>query len=147
MARKHCVICGGVFDARGRAITCGEECSKRNAREYNARWRQQQSGDNHTRKVDRELAASLRLADRLDYVEERNREYARYWREANRDRINETRRKLRKANRKAYRESDRAALQRWRAKNPDKVKAWRRASWAKHKERINAARRTKRDEG
>jgi hypothetical protein len=141
MVHKNCVVCGVAFRALGRAITCSPDCSNQNARDYNARWRQARNGDNHSRKVDRELAASLRLADRLDYVEERNREYQRWYAEANRERINAKRRERRKAKRTQYRESDRAALQRWRAKNPDRVKAWRRASYAKHKDRINAARR------
>lgn len=103
MARKHCAICGGAFDALGAWKTCSPECSKQNRRDNIARVRQARSGDNHTRKVDRELDASLRLVDRLDYVEERNREYAQAWRDANREHVRQYGREQYAKNRAAIR--------------------------------------------
>lgn len=123
MVHKICTVCGGSFRALGRSITCSLECSKQNTRDYNTRWRQARSGDNHSRKVDRELRTTQRAMARLEREEEWNREYQRRYRAENRERINERKRKWARANR----DRTRKHLQRYRAKNPDKVKQWSRA--------------------
>lgn len=137
--KKHCIVCGAPFDARGRALTCSQECSKQNARDYNARWWQQRP-DKHTRKIAREMATTQRAINRLPYVEAREREYRREWRERNRERMAEYQRKWAKENR----DRTRKYTKRYRARNPDKAKAWSLNYETAHRDERNAKRRERR---
>lgn len=137
MALKDCIVCSASFSALGNAKTCSPECSKQHTRNYNATYWQEHRPDPHARKVERELATTLRLVARLEREEPKTCEYARRWRAENRERTNEYKREWAKKNRDRTRNYTR----RYRAKNPDKVKQWSVAYETANRERRNEMQR------
>ncbi len=110
---RHCVVCSEQFEVtphRGKALTCGAECSKERRRQTKKAWRPtyaqrwaELGGAEYQRTYDREYKRSRRSENRDQYNAGARARLA-----AKRDHIN-TLRRARHARLKAERETCRAA--------------------------------------
>jgi len=121
----YCVICGRQFDARGTAMTCGKECSKKRKKEQQIEWRRQYYKKNREAILERgkrrrEDSREYFLIWRRQYYKENREtllERCRQWQKENREHMQEYRRRMYKKNREAVLERKRQ----WSKENREAV--------------------------
>ena len=100
---KRCVICGGEFDARMNAKTCGDKCRKEKKRAYEQEYRQTPEGKAYHKAYEQERR---QRPERQAYEQERRQrpEYKAYQREY-------SQRPERRAYQREYKAKERATAQ------------------------------------